>query len=91
MKKNETPEELLKSFADAGPDDLIGKREAAIGIGVKITLLESKISRGGGPMYQKIGKHVCYRKQDVLDWYEKYKNEKKSRSYYIQTATIRYY
>ena len=64
---------------DLVEDRWLTRRELAERYGVPVKTPAEWASKGTGPRYAKIGRHVRYRLSDVIDWErEQFPSEKRS-------------
>lgn len=52
-------------------DGLIDTDELATYLGIEVTTLDQWASRGGGPVFHKVGRYRKYFPADVRDWLRK--------------------
>jgi hypothetical protein len=64
----------LRDYFWSAPDGApLDRKTVAAGLNRSLSWLEHFATRGGGPEYEKVGKHrVQYRKGTVVAWFETY-------------------
>jgi len=73
--------EYEENFKNAAPDDFLDKKTIAAGLGIKLSLLNSKAHTGGGPPFKKEDGSNWYKKSDAIAWCKEY-SEKKRKSFH---------
>lgn len=74
--------ELQKQFIEADNEAMLQTQIVAAFIGLSVSWLNNKAVSGGGIQYTKFGNRRLYKKQDVLNWFEKHSQKVNSTSEY---------
>ena len=74
LAANQREPTAMEEFAD---DKWLTRQELADRYGLPVKTPAGWASKGTGPRYAKIGRHVRYRLSDVIDWERKQFNEDK--------------
>lgn len=69
--KNSDSLSLINHFWASPADALLSRACVAAAMNHSVSYFEQLAHHGGGPVMQKIGRRVLYRKSSVLDWLEK--------------------
>jgi len=73
-------------FLNAPLDALLPSKVVASFINRSVSWLNCKAVSGGGIQYTKFGNRRLYKKQDVLNWFEKHSQKVNSTSEYMKGA-----
>lgn len=71
-------------FLNAPLDALLPSKVVASFINRSVSWLNCKAVAGGGIQYTKFGNRRLYKKQDVLNWFERHSQKVNSTSEYIK-------
>lgn len=74
--------EYEEKFNKAELSDFLDKRTIAAGLGLKVSLLDSKAHTGGGPPFKKEKNCSLYNKADAIAWAIEYSAKKRKEFYY---------
>jgi hypothetical protein len=78
--------EYEEKFHNAALSDFLDKKTIAAGLGLKLSLLDSKAHTGGGPPFKKENNASLYNKADAIAWCIEYSAKKRRPFHYGRSS-----